>query len=69
AFLALHLQACALKQWVWNHVHKRHFESEQLEHAYFWASLDHKAHAQTADAIKQRSPGIKRLARHYNEIC
>ena len=30
---------------------------------------DHKAHAQTADAIKRRSPGIKKLARRYNEIC
>ena len=30
---------------------------------------DHKAHAQTADAIKRCSPGIKKLARRYNEIC
>lgn len=30
---------------------------------------DHKAHAQTAEALKRRLPGIRALARRYNGFC
>ncbi|KAF9502919.1 hypothetical protein BS47DRAFT_1369925 [Hydnum rufescens UP504] len=29
----------------------------------------HKAYAQTAEALKQRLPGIRALAKHYNTLC
>lgn len=30
---------------------------------------DHKAHAQTADALKRRAPAIKKLVKRYNTLC
>jgi hypothetical protein len=32
-------------------------------------TVDHKAHAQTADALKRRAPAIKKLVHRYNAIC
>ncbi|KAF9506035.1 hypothetical protein BS47DRAFT_1254742, partial [Hydnum rufescens UP504] len=68
-FPALKLRIRALKHRIRARIRERRFESERLERAYFRATLDHKAHAQTADALKRRAPAIKRLVSQYNTLC
>ncbi|KAF9514017.1 hypothetical protein BS47DRAFT_1282585, partial [Hydnum rufescens UP504] len=68
-FLGLRLQAQAVKHRLRSHIRERCFESERLERSYFRSTLDHKAHAQTAEALKRRMPGIRALAKRYNTLC
>ncbi|OJA19860.1 hypothetical protein AZE42_12178 [Rhizopogon vesiculosus] len=61
-YLTVHLNACAVKTCIRDHLHQRKFELERLERSYKATMTgEHKLYVNTQHSIKCREPGILKL--------
>ncbi|KAJ3710346.1 hypothetical protein DFJ43DRAFT_1009274 [Lentinula guzmanii] len=69
-FMALRMNAHALKVRLRNRLTSRKFERDRIERSFRRQQYnDRKVRTQTEDAVKRRDPGIQALARQYNILC
>ncbi|KAJ3816097.1 hypothetical protein F5880DRAFT_1440694, partial [Lentinula raphanica] len=69
-FIALRMNAHALKLRLRKRLTSRKFERDRIERSFRRQQYnDRKMRTHTEDAVKQRDPGIQALARRYNALC
>ncbi|PPR02224.1 hypothetical protein CVT26_011724, partial [Gymnopilus dilepis] len=68
-FLALRLNALAVKHHIRSRLCQRKFELEQLHNSYRPSINQAKLDKHAQQQIKRKEPGIQTLARNYNKLC
>ncbi|KAJ3759292.1 hypothetical protein EV360DRAFT_82236 [Lentinula raphanica] len=69
-FIALRINAHALKIRLRKRLTSRKFERDRIERSFRRQQYnDRKVRTHTEDAVKRRDPGIQGLARQYNALC